>query len=176
MSVEEPWALTASMAAFAANWRDSNYAVRADNHKNKKTVKMKIMEVRVKSLHGIHLTRHQGIEFGQPRSDGAGLLLSRVKGGLGNPEVNLQLAVLPSHLGVTVLSHPPLMKIAPGVVAVVGIRRFQRRGRHRRCGVRRPTGPRKGTETIIHNKLVGESELFIIINKKYRSHLMRRRR
>ena len=100
-----------STATFAASWRDSNCAVKADNHENKKTVKMKIMEVRVKSLHGIHLTRHHGVGFGQPRSDGAGLLLSSVKGGLGNPEANLQLAVLPSRLGVTVLSHPPLMKI-----------------------------------------------------------------
>ena len=81
--------MTSSTAAFAASWRDSNCAVRADNHKNKKTVKMKIMEVRVKSLHGIHLTRHHGIRFGQPRSDGAGLLLSRVKGGLRGHEANL---------------------------------------------------------------------------------------
>ena len=89
-------------------------------------VKMKIMEDKNKSLHGVHLTRHHGVGFGQPRSDGAGLLLSCVKGSLGNPEANLQLAVLPSHLGVTVLSHPPLMKIAPGVIAVVGIRRIRR--------------------------------------------------
>ena len=87
--IGEPRALTASMAAFAASWRDSNCAVRADNHKNKKTVKVKIMEVRVKSLHGVHLTRHHGVRFGQPHSDGTGLLLSRVKGGLGNPEANL---------------------------------------------------------------------------------------
>ena len=77
------------MATFAASWRDSNCAVRADNHKNKETVKMKIMEIRVKSLHGIHLTRHHGVEFGQSHSDGAGLLISCVKGGLGNPEANL---------------------------------------------------------------------------------------
>ena len=87
--MEDPRALTASTAAFAASWRDSNYAVKADNHENKKTVKMKIMEVRVKSLHGIHLTHHHGIRFGQLRSDGAGLLFSHVKGGLGNLEVNL---------------------------------------------------------------------------------------
>ena len=62
--MEEPRALTASMAAFAASWRDSNCAVRADNHENKKAVKMKIMEVRVKSLDGIHLTCHHGIGFG----------------------------------------------------------------------------------------------------------------
>jgi hypothetical protein len=124
------------MAAFIASWRDSNYAVRANNHENKKTVKMKIMEVRIRRLHGIHLTRHHGIRFGQLRSDGAGLLLSCVKGGLGNPEVNLQLTILPSRLGVTVLRHPPLVKITPGIVVVVGIGRIQRRGRHRRCGVR----------------------------------------
>ena len=110
---------------FATSWRDSNCAVRADNHKNKKTVKMKIMGVRVKSLHGVHLSRHHGVGFGQPRLDGAGLLLSHVKGGLGNPEANLQLAILPSRLGVMVLSHPPLMKIAPSVVAIVGIRRIR---------------------------------------------------
>ena len=78
------------MAAFAASWKDSNCAIRADNHENKKTVKMKIMEVRVKSLHGIHLTHHHGIGFGQSPYDGASLLLSYVKGGLGNLEVNLR--------------------------------------------------------------------------------------
>ena len=114
------------MAAFAASWRDSNYTVRADNHKNKKTVKMKIMEVRVKSLHGVHLTRHYGVRFGQPCSDSAGLLLSRVKGGLRDPEVNLQLAILPSHLGITIMSHPPLMKVEPGVIAIVGVGRIRR--------------------------------------------------
>ena len=87
--MEEPWALTTSTAMFAASWRDSNCVVRADNHENKKTVKMKIMEVRVKSLHGIHLTCHHGVGFGQPRSDSAGLLLSRVEGSLGNPKANL---------------------------------------------------------------------------------------
>ena len=56
--MEEPRALMASTAAFAANWRDSNYVVKADNHKNKNTIKMKIMEVGVKSLHGVNLTRH----------------------------------------------------------------------------------------------------------------------
>ena len=113
------------MAAFAASWRDSNCAIRANNHENKKTVKMKIMEVRVRSLHGIHLTRHHGVGLGQPHSDVAGLPLGRMKGGLGNPEANLQLAVLPSCLGVMVLSHPPLIKIAPGVVTVVGIERIR---------------------------------------------------
>ena len=117
--------MTVSMAAFAASWRDSNYAVRADNHENKKTVKMKIMEVRVRSLHGIHLTRHHGIGFGQLRLDGAGLLLGCMKGGLRNPEANLQLAVLPSRLGITILGHPPLMKVASDVVSIIGVRRIR---------------------------------------------------
>jgi len=111
---------------FAASWRDSNCAVRADNHKNKKTIRMKIMEVRVKSLHGVHLTRHHGVGFGQHCSDGAGLLLSCMKSGLGNPEVDLELAILSSHLRVAVLNCPPLPKEAPSVVAVVrvgGVRR-----------------------------------------------------
>jgi len=43
------------MAAFAASWRDSNCAVKADNHENKKTVKMKIMEVRTKAFMGFIL-------------------------------------------------------------------------------------------------------------------------
>ena len=92
--MREPRTLTTFKATFTASWRDSNYAVRADNHKNKKTVKMKIMEVRVRNLHGVHLTRHRGVRFGQPCSDGAGLLLSCVKGGLRDPKANLQLTVL----------------------------------------------------------------------------------
>ena len=119
--IGEPWALTASTAAFAASWRDSNYNVKADNHKNKKTIRMKIMEVRVKSLHGIHLTRHRGVGFSQPRSDGIGLLLGYMKSGLRNPKTDLELAILSSHLGVAVLSRPPLLKEAPGVVAVVRV-------------------------------------------------------
>ena len=80
---------------------------------------MKIMEVRVKSLHGIHLTRHHGVGFGQPRSDGAGLLLGYMKSGLRNPKADLELAILLSHLKIAVLSHPPLSKEAQGVVAIV---------------------------------------------------------
>ena len=53
--MEEPQALTASTAAFAVSWRDSNCAIRADNHENKKTVKMKIMEVRTKAFMGFIL-------------------------------------------------------------------------------------------------------------------------
>jgi len=80
---------------------------------------LKIMEIRVKSLHEVHLTRHRGVGFGQPRSDGAGLLLGCMKSGLGNPEEDLKLTILSSHLKVAILSRPPLPKEALGVVAVV---------------------------------------------------------
>ena len=53
--MEEPRALIASTAAFVASWRDSNYAIKANNHENKKTVKMKIMEVRAKAFMGFIL-------------------------------------------------------------------------------------------------------------------------
>ena len=110
-----------SAAAFAISWRDSNCAVRADNHKNKKTIKIKIMNIRVKSLHGVHFTHHRGVGFGQPRPDGAGLLLGCIKSGLRNPKADLKLAILSSNLGVAVLSRPPLPKEAPGVVTVVQV-------------------------------------------------------
>ena len=48
--MEELQALIAFMATFAASWRDSNYAARADNHENKKTVKMKIMDDKTKAF------------------------------------------------------------------------------------------------------------------------------
>ena len=82
---------------------------------------MKIMEVGAKSFHGVHLTHHRGVGFSQPCSDGAGLLLGCMKSGLGNPEVDLELAILLSHLGVAVLNRPPLPKEAPGVIAVVRV-------------------------------------------------------
>ena len=77
------------------------------------------MEVGVKSLHGIHLTCHRGVGFGQPRPDNAGLLLGCMKSSLGNPKADLELAILLSHLGVAVLNRPLVPKEAPGVVAVV---------------------------------------------------------
>ena len=82
---------------------------------------MKIMEVGMKSLHGVHLTRHRGVGFGQSCSDGAGLLLGCMKSGLRNPKADLELTILSSHLGVAVLSCPPLPKEAPGVVAIVRV-------------------------------------------------------
>ena len=82
---------------------------------------MKMMKVGVKSLHGIHLTRHCGIGFGQPRSDGVGLLLGCMKHDLRNPKADLELAILSSHPGVAVFSRPPLLKEAPSVVAVVRV-------------------------------------------------------
>ena len=80
---------------------------------------MKIMEVEVKRLHGVHLTRHRGVRFGQPCSNGAGLLLGCMKSGLRNPKADLELAILSSHLGVAVLSRPPLLKEVLGIIVVV---------------------------------------------------------
>ena len=45
-----PWSLTTSIAAFTASWRDSNYTVRASDHKNRRAIKIKIVEIRVKVL------------------------------------------------------------------------------------------------------------------------------
>ena len=129
-----------------------------------------------KSVHGVHLTYHHGVGFGQPCSNGTGLLFGGMKGCLRYPEMDLKLAIFPSCFGIAVLGRPPLSEKAPGVVAVVRIRGVQRQGRRGRCSVRGPAGPGKGTETIIHNKPIGELAQFIIINKKCQSHLMRRRR
>ena len=160
----------ASTAAFAASWRDSNYVVRADNHKNKKTIKMKIMEVRVKSLHGIHLTCHHGIGFGQPCPDGAGLLLGCMKSGLGNPKADLELAILTSHLRVAVLSHPPLLKEAPGVVAIVRVGGVRRRSRSRKHNVGGIAYPGKRTKVVVHDEPRNKIEEFITVNGRFADH------
>ena len=39
-----------SAATFAASWRDSNYTVRASNHRNKKTIKIKVVEIRMEAF------------------------------------------------------------------------------------------------------------------------------
>ena len=43
-----PQALTTAVAVFAASWRDSNCTVRAGDHRNKGTIKIKIVEIKVK--------------------------------------------------------------------------------------------------------------------------------
>ena len=48
-------ALTVFVAAFTASWRDSNCIIRAGNHRNKKTIKIKTMEIRVKAFQGFIL-------------------------------------------------------------------------------------------------------------------------
>ena len=48
--MREPRALTASTAAFASSWRDSNCTVRAGNHRNRKTIKIKIVEIRMEAF------------------------------------------------------------------------------------------------------------------------------
>jgi len=115
----------------------------------------------------VYLTRYRGIKLGQPHSEAAGLLLSHVKGGLRDPKASLQLAILPSRLGTAILTHPPLMKVAPGIVAIIGIRGIRRRGRHRRCGVRRPTGPRKRTKAVVHDEPRNKVEEFIAVNRMF---------
>ena len=66
-----------------------------------------------------HLTCYHSVRLGQPRSDGAGLLLSRMKSGLRSPEMDLKLAIFSSRLGVAVLSHPPLSEETTSIVAIV---------------------------------------------------------
>ena len=45
-----PRALMATIATFAASWKDSNYTVRASDHRNKGTIKIKTIEIKVKVL------------------------------------------------------------------------------------------------------------------------------
>ena len=48
--MREPRALMASTAAFSSSWRDSNCTVRAGNHRNRKTIKIKAVEIRVEAF------------------------------------------------------------------------------------------------------------------------------
>ena len=43
-----PWALTDVVAAFTASWRDSNCTNRAGDHRNKGTIKIKTVKIKVK--------------------------------------------------------------------------------------------------------------------------------
>ena len=43
-------ALTASVAAFAASWRDSNYTVKDGDHRNKEDIKAKTVEIKIKTI------------------------------------------------------------------------------------------------------------------------------
>ena len=43
-----PRALTAVVATFAASWRDSNYTIRAGDHRNRRAIKIKIVEIKIK--------------------------------------------------------------------------------------------------------------------------------
>ena len=48
-----------------------------------------------------------------------GLLLSHIKGRLEDSQMNLQLAVVPNHLEIAVLGHPPFSEEASGIIAVI---------------------------------------------------------
>jgi len=39
-----------STAAFTTNWRDSNCTIRAGNHRNRKTIKIKTEEIRMEAF------------------------------------------------------------------------------------------------------------------------------
>ena len=45
--MREPRALTASTTMFAASWRDSNCIVKADDHRNGGTIKIKTVEIKI---------------------------------------------------------------------------------------------------------------------------------
>ena len=103
-----------------------------------------------------------------------------MKGGLRGPEVDLKLIVFSSCLGITVPGCPPLLEETSGVVAVVGIggvrRRVWRRGSIR-CNIGGLTDPgRNRMKAIIQDKPINKLEKFIAMSRRYRSHLIRRRR
>ena len=43
-----PWALIAVIAMFTTSWRDSNCTVRAGDHRNKRAIKIKTVEIKIK--------------------------------------------------------------------------------------------------------------------------------
>jgi hypothetical protein len=45
---------------------------------------------------------------------------------LGDLEANLKLAILPRHLRIVTLGHPPLLEVMVGVIAVVRVREVYR--------------------------------------------------
>ena len=45
-----PQALTVSAAALAASWRDSNYTVRASDHRNRRAINIKTMEIGIRAF------------------------------------------------------------------------------------------------------------------------------
>ena len=93
---------------------------------NGETIKMKAVRNQNGNIPEDHLTCYYSVRLGQPCSDGAGLLLSHMKSGLRSPEVDLALAIFSSHLGVAVLSRPPLPEETPSIIAVVRIGGIQR--------------------------------------------------
>ena len=109
-------------------------------------------------------------------SNGIGFLLGRMKGQLEDPKTDLKLVVFPSHLRIAILDRPPLSKEESGIVIIVRVERIRRRGRRGRCSIRGLIGPRKRTKTVIQNESIDKSEQFIVTNRRYQSHLMRRRR
>ena len=99
-----------------------------------------------------------------------------MKGGLRDPKADLKLAVFVSCLGITVLGYPPLSKETPSVIAIVRVGGIRRRGRHRGCSIRGLAGPGKRMKAIIQDEPIDKLEKFIAMSRRYRSHLICRRR
>ena len=71
------------------------------------------------NVHGAHLTYYHGIRLSQPCSYIVGLLFRRIKGNLEDSQMNLQLAVVPNHLGIAVLGRPPFLEEALGIITII---------------------------------------------------------
>ena len=93
-----------------------------------------------------------------------------MKSDLGNPEVDLELAILSSHLGVAVLSRPPPPKEAPGVIAVVRVGGVRPQSRSRRHNVGGIVGPRKRMKAFVYDEPRNKVEEFIAVNRRFADH------
>jgi hypothetical protein len=71
----------------------------------------------------VELTYHHGISLGQPGPCGAGLLLGGMKCNLSDPKAGFELTILPSHLRIATLGHPPLPEVVTSIIAVTGVAR-----------------------------------------------------
>ena len=48
--MRRPQALMVAVATFAASWRDSNCTVRAGDHRNRRAINIKTMEIRIRAF------------------------------------------------------------------------------------------------------------------------------
>ena len=71
------------------------------------------------NIHEAHLTCYRDVRLSQPRSNGVGLLLHRIKSSLEDPQANLQLTIVQNRLGIAVLGRPPFSEEAHGIITVI---------------------------------------------------------